>query len=617
MKEMKPYLLASLFSLVTLLTYSQPGSIDASFGNGGKVLTNVDQTRNVTNSVLVQPDGKIVVVGYCTPVDYSGYFTLVRYNPDGSVDNDFGLNGIVTTIIHGDEDIAFSGALQADGKIIAAGYTWTGTDYDFAMIRFNTDGTRDLSFGTSGIVTTDFNSGHDTANQIVIEPDGDIVLVGYTGNSGFNEIDMAFARYHSDGELDQTFGGDGMVVIPVSGPGLWDVARTAVLQADGKLLVAGYSEISDPLTGVNEILVVLRLDTTGSLDGTFGELGIVRLAIGERDTATSIAISEGKITALVETRVKKYNSFTDFALVRFTLSGILDSSFGTNGMTLMSFDNSDDTGYSLILQPDQKILAAGYTATNNGSTVDYALARFTPDGLLDNTFGNGGKVTVDFQGGLDFGASIALHQDGKIVMAGSARVGNDFDFGLVRFENDVALPVKLVSFEAKQVENQIDLNWLTSEESNSDYFEIQKSTDGIRWAAIGKVNATGTSRATKKYGFIDTSPEPGQNYYRLKMVDQDQTYALSTIKVVFFDSVTGKGELVVYPNPVADKLYLSLDKGQVLQRVQLYYLNGALAFQSESHSAEIRLPELGAGRYVLVLQLTDGSIHNQMIAVGR
>lgn len=611
------YLLFCLFLATSGRLVAQPGSLDASFGTGGKVLTNVDQTRNVTNSVLVQPDGKIVVVGYCTPVDYTGYFTLVRYNPDGSLDNDFGLNGIVTTFINGDEDIAFSGALQTDGKIIAAGYTWTGTDYDFAMVRFNPDGTRDLTFGTSGIVTADFYGGNDKANQVLIEPDGDVVLIGYTGDGANIELDMAFARFHSDGALDQSFSNDGLAIVPVSETGLWESARAAALQTDGKLVVVGYTDVFDSVNNsLDLIFAALRLNKDGSLDQLFGNSGIVRMPIAKRAVATSVALSNGgKIVVLVETKVIKYGT-TDFTLLRLDQSGALDTSFGTNGMTTMSFDNSDDSGYSLFMQPDQKILAAGYTAKNNGSTVDFALARFNPDGMLDNTFGNGGKVTVDFQGGFDFGAAIALQKDGKIVMAGSARVGNDYDFGLVRFENDVALPVKLIRFDATRLEKQVHLRWQTSEELNSDYFEIQKSADGVKWAAIGKINAAGTSMAANEYEFIDTSPKPGQNYYRLKMVDQDRTHALSAIKVVRFDSGIEKNDLAVYPNPVKNKLYLSLDNGQIPRRVQLYQLNGTLVFQAESHLSELELPNLDAGRYALVLQMTDGSTHSRTIAVG-
>ncbi|MCF0069175.1 hypothetical protein LZD49_01745 [Dyadobacter sp. CY261] len=615
---MRPYFLICLFSLLSLMTHAQPGSLDASFGNGGKVLTNVDQTRNVTNSVLVQPDGKIVVVGYCRPVDYEGYFALARYNQNGTIDKDFGLDGIVTTIINGDEDIALSGTLQADGKIIAAGYSWTGMDYDFAMVRYNADGTRDMSFGSNGIVTTDFEGNNDKANQVVIAPDGSIFLVGFAGNGNYLQMDMASARYDTNGSPMLTFGTNGKSIVAVS-EDLRDAARGAVLQDDGKLIIVGSAAIGGVLDEyVNEVIVVLRLNTNGSLDSSFGDLGIVKRSIGKIDIGTSITLQEnGQIVVLAESISVEYNGYSDFAVLRLDHNGNLDNSFGINGASIFSFDNTNDTGYALCLQPDQKILAAGYTAVNNGSTVDFALARFNPNGTLDNTFGNGGKVTVDFQGGLDFGASIALQKDGKIVMAGAARVGNDFDFGLVRFENDIALPVKLIRFDATRQEKQVHLKWQTSEEMNSNYFEIQKSPDGIKWAAIGTVGAAENSVIGREYYFVDENPQPGQNYYRLKMVDKDESFAFSSVKVILLDLMSAKNELVVYPNPVKGKLYVSLGKSETLQLVQLYHLNGVLAFQSESHSPEIALPDLEAGQYCLILQLADGSTKSQTIFISR
>lgn len=615
------YLLFCLFLATSGRLAAQPGSLDLTFGQGGKILTNVDETRNDASSVLIQPDGRIVVVGSSMPVEYAGlggYFTLVRYNLDGSVDNDFGLNGNVTTVINGEDDIAFSGALQADGKIIAAGYTLTGTNYDFVMVRYNPDGTRDPTFGMDGIIITDFNGGNDIVNQVLIEPDGDIILIGYTGDDEFDEIDMAFAKYKPDGTPDHTFGGDGLVIVPASDPKLWDIAYAVAVQADGRLVIVGSSEIYNPVTTeVKEEIIVLRLDGNGALDNTFGNSGVVELEIGQhRDVATSIVInSEGKIIVLAESRTN--SGYSDLVIVRFTSFGALDTTFGTNGMTVVSFDNTDDKGYSLVLQPDQKILAGGYTARSNGSKVDYALARFDSNGFLDNTFGNGGKVTVDFQGSFDYGAAIVLQQNGNIVMAGSSNAQNDFDFGLVRFENDVALPVKLIRFDATRLEKQVHLKWQTAEELNSDYFEIQRSPDGIKWAVVGTITAAKTSVTAKEYSFADANPEPGQNYYRLKMVDQDETYAFSNIEVVRFSPAIEKNEAFVYPNPATNKLYLSLGKGQVPQRVQVYQLNGTLAFQSESGSPEVNLPNLKAGEYFLVLHMADGSAHSQMIAIGR
>lgn len=613
---MKCYFFICAFCLFGGIIHAQPGSLDASFGNGGKVLTNIDQTRNIANSILVQPDGKIVVVGYCTPVDYSGYFSLVRYNSDGSLDDNFGLGGVVTTVINGNEDIAFSGVIQPDGKIIVAGYTWTGTDYDFAMIRYNSDGTGDMTFGVGGIITTDIDGRHDKANQIIIEPDGDIILIGYSGDAQYEDIDMAFAKFKSNGHLDQGYGNNGLIVIPVSEPGLTESARAATLQPDGKLVVVGYSDVFDPVNNsLNLIFSSIRLNDNGSLDQTFADNGILKMVVEKWAIGTAVAITnDGKILVLLETKITKYGT-TDFTLLRLNASGTVDTSFGTNGFRTISFDNSDDSGSALLVQADQKILAAGYTAVNNGSTVDFALARFDMNGNLDNTFGNGGKVTIDFQGGLDFGAAIALQKNGKIVMAGAARVGNDFDFGLLRFQNDVALPVTLVEFKAKPEDSSVILSWRTFSESNSDYFEIQKSTDGMHWIALDTLRASHFNVTEFDYSAVDHRPWAGRTYYRLKMVDFDKSFAYSTIVTVYITGTTDV--LSVYPNPTSGILKLNRAFTSQITGVEIFdiYGNSVTGFRLKANSLD--LSSLADGLYNISLKDEHGHVERCKVVLAK
>ncbi len=602
---MKSILLTSFLVVFCLSGNAQPGALDTNFGDGGKVLTNIDLTRNVANSVLIQADGKIVVVGYCTPVDYTGYFTLVRYNSDGSLDNDFGVGGKVTTVINGNEDIAFSGAIQSDGKIIAAGYTWTGTDYDFAMIRYNTDGTRDLAFGTGGIIITDINGRHDKANQIIIDSDDNIILIGYSGDIAYEDIDMAFAKYNADGILDQGYGINGLVIVPVSEPGLRESARGASLQPDGKLVVVGYSEVFDPVNNsLDLIFSSIRLNGDGSLDQTFANAGILKMAIGKWAIGTAAVVtSEGKILVMLETKVTKYGT-TDFTLLRLNNSGTVDTAFGIDGFKTISFDNSDDSGSSLLLQSDHKILAAGYTAVNNGSTVDFALARLDADGNLDSTFGNGGKVTVDFQGGLDFGASIAIQKNGKIVMAGAARVGNDYDFGLVRFQNDAALPVTLVSLKAKSGDNGITLLWMTSSENNSDYFEIQKSADSVQWTVMDTLEASHFTVAATNYSLLDRQPLAGKNYYRLKMVDFDRSFTYSSIVSADFKETSKV--LSVYPNPTDGKIQLNGTATCNIRNVKIFSASGNLVTGVKQEGSNLNLSSLSNGLYTILVTGENG-----------
>src|SRR5256886_8686107 len=191
--------------------YNPDGTLDETFGVGGKVQTDFPDLAAVASSVVIQPDGKIVVAGGAFPLfTFAGDFKVVRYNPNGSLDRSFGSGGIVTTIFPGDGSFAFAVALQADGKIIAAGTDFVDfnpgdmSDTDFALARYNADGSLDPTFGNGGTVTTDFFGTEDDALSVLIQPDGKIVAVG-SGNDPADFYDFAAVRYLSNGALGTTF----------------------------------------------------------------------------------------------------------------------------------------------------------------------------------------------------------------------------------------------------------------------------------------------------------------------------------------------------------------------------------------------------------------------------
>src|SRR6266480_4615089 len=224
--------------------YNPDGTLDKTFGVGGKVQTDFPGLAAVASSVVIQPDGKIVVAGGAFPLfTFLGDFKVVRYNPDGSLDTSFGDGGIVTTIFPGDGSFAFALALQSDGKIIAAGTDFFDfnpgdmSDTDFALARYNPDGSPDTTFGNGGTITTDFLGAEDDVYSVLIQPDGKIVAVG-SANSPFDYYDFAAARYLPDGTLDPTFGTGGKVRVDFGNNDL-DIANDAALQPDGKIVAAG------------------------------------------------------------------------------------------------------------------------------------------------------------------------------------------------------------------------------------------------------------------------------------------------------------------------------------------------------------------------------------------
>jgi uncharacterized delta-60 repeat protein len=357
--------------------YNPNGTLDRTFGVGGKVQTDFPGLAAVASSVVIQPDGKIVVAGGAFPLfTFLGDFKVVRYNPDGSLDNSFGAGGIVTTTFPGQGSYAFAVALQPDGKIVAAGTDFVNfspednSDTDFALARYNSDGTPDTTFGGDGQVTTDFDGFNDDAFSILLQPDGKLVAVGSAKNPK-NFYDFAAARYMGNGTIDTTFGTAGKVRTDF-GDHNFDQARSAVLQPDGKIVAAGF------------------------------------------------AISQN---GLVQ----------NFAIARYTSSGMLDTAFGAGGLMQIDFGSCCQSANKVLLQSNGKIVAVGY-ANTEASDSDFLLARLTSSGSLDPTFGAGGKVRTSF-GDLNGGANGAALQGGKIVAVGfQATSGDRFsEFALARY----------------------------------------------------------------------------------------------------------------------------------------------------------------------------------------
>ena len=372
--------------------------------------TSIGAGNDRAYATVVQPDGKIVVAGY-THNGSNLDFVLVRYNADGTLDTGFGGgDGIVTQAIGAGDDEAYAVALQADGKILVAGRTANGGHDDFALVRYLADGSLDTSFGGGdGIVTTDFGSGSsDQARSMVVQSDGRIVLGGKTN------LDIAVARYLADGTLDTSFSGDGKHIVDVAGSN--DEGLGLALQADGRIIQVGSTFI-----GGNQDFAVLRYNTDGSLDTSFGGGdGIVTTPIGTSyDIAHSVVVQrDGKIVVGGYYGVESFNN--NFAVVRYAADGSLDTTFGGgDGIATTDFGGVDVV-WSLALQSDNKIVAAG------GSGVTAAVVRYAADGSLDTSFSGDGMLMLPLNSGSYF-CAMAVQSDGRIVLTGFTTSGSNDD----------------------------------------------------------------------------------------------------------------------------------------------------------------------------------------------
>jgi uncharacterized delta-60 repeat protein len=379
----------------TLLAAAR-GDLDPTFGTGGKVTTNFGGNE-ASWGLAVQQDGKAVLAGSRSDSGPSDDFVLARYSVSGALDSTFDGDGKVTTDFGGRSDRAGDVAIQADGKIVAAGSGFPAEvrPLDFALARYNRNGTLDGTFGDGGKVLTTFEPNSiESANAVVIQPDGKIVAAGGTRSAGAPRSDLAVARYLPNGSLDPSFDGDGLVMTPIS-PG-HDTVFDLVVQPDGRLIAAGWSN-----PGGFDIAMA-RYNTDGSLDSSFDADGKVIAPFRPASTYAShlLVQPDGKILT------------GGTGLARFNPDGGVDRSFGADGRAVT------DLGLvKPVLQPDGKILAAGTIFQSSGQFSDFVVVRLTAAGRIDSTFGRGGRVVTDFRR-QDDATDATLLANGKLIVSG-------------------------------------------------------------------------------------------------------------------------------------------------------------------------------------------------------
>ncbi len=425
-----------------LLRLNTDGSPDSSFGDDGVVLTAIPD-NSYTSSIsglALQADGKIVAVGTnfieTSNNDFYSAIVLARYNPDGSLDSSFGQGGLVVNDNPTGADGGSAVTVQpGTGKIVVAGYSTSPFDPQYTYIsnyeidRYNPDGSVDTSFGTDGEVVTEIvGSRYNVATTAATLPDGKIVVAGTTDlvspSNPSVPLDIGLTEYNPDGSLDTAFGNDGRVITTIANAVGFVQVNGVAVQPDGKIVVAGWVNAPTPFT---DDFLLVRYNPDGSLDTTFGQGGVVEISGGE---GNAVAIQpDGEI---VEVGVVEGGIL---GIIRVNPDGSLDTSFGTGGEIV----NSALTGgTSVVIQPNGEILVGGGTP---GSLGGIALARYNPDGTLDDSFGTGGVVTTNTE---TFGvAAIALQPNGQIVAVGSTLNTGDSDYGTIflvaRFNADGSL----------------------------------------------------------------------------------------------------------------------------------------------------------------------------------
>jgi uncharacterized delta-60 repeat protein len=367
----KIVMVGGTFTDFVLARFNADGSLDTTFDTDGKVTTDmVANEQEESLAVAVQPDGKIVVAGYTGTAGPGGpaNFALARYAANGSLDASFGTGGKVVTGVAGN---AYAIAIQPDGKIVVAGEVplTSATDFsDFAVARYNANGTLDTTFSADGKLTTNIGAATNTARNIVLQSNGAIIVSGEPIGTfpGSDHTDVV--RYDANGGLDAAFGTGGVLTLADA-----RVGEGLGLQADGKLVLVGSVDIG-VAPAIASQFAVRRLNADGSPDGAFGTTGAATTAFSTGgDSALGVALqTDGKIVVAGRSSSQ---SNPDFAVARFNSNGTLDTTFANAGKQIIDFFGFNDFAESVLLQSDGKIVVGGLA---RGSVDGYGVARIHP-----------------------------------------------------------------------------------------------------------------------------------------------------------------------------------------------------------------------------------------------
>ncbi len=483
-----------------VVRYNIDGSLDSLFDEDGIATTNIGTYDEIGNSVTIQSDGKIIVAGLATNSNGKSDFAVVRLNTDGSLDTSFDVDGKATTSIGTSDGIGYSVATQPDGKIVVAGTSINNGISDFAIIRFNSDGSLDSSFNVDGIAITNFAPYGSIGYSVAIQLDGKIVVAGDTQYGSYNEF--AVVRYNTDGSLDASFDEDGKVITTVGN--YTNRGKSIAIQSDGKIVVAGFSDSG------NYHFAVVRYNSDGNLDTSFDEDGKTVTLTESNEYPYSIAIqSDGKIVVAGHF---SSGGHAVFGVVRYNTNGSLDGSFEGGGKTTTSIGAYGSGGYSVAIQSDGKIIVAGRTL--NASGYDIALVRYNNPSL-----------------------SLSLPVELTSFSASSTSDNIQLNWKTATESNNVG--------------------WEVEEKQNPLNPPLKNGEKDGGWRKIGFVSGKGTTTEAQTYSFtLPITHNSSQSFFRLKQIDADGKFVYSNeLSVNLVPETYSLSQN--YPNPFNPKTIIS------------------------------------------------------------
>ena len=581
-----------------IVANAQPGTLDRSFGNEGKVFT--ESFTAICDAIAMQADGKIIAGGAGGYNVIGGGF-VTRYNSDGSLDNSFGDEGRVVTDLPGTGGSYIQSiAVLPSGKILAAAWFGIYGFIDIALLQYNPNGSLDSSFGVNGIVITDIAK-LDYIYDMAVQTDGKIIVAGIrVDDINHARLTSFTIRYMPDGSLDNSFGENGIVFTTFKTS--IEISSVA-LQPDGNIIVGGIYNNVD-----NEYMLV-RYRTDGSVDSSFGGKGNGRASLVFKNSLSDYASifdlavqPDGKIIAAGNNGI-----FDNHMVVaRFTANGTVDSSFGGNsGYTTAFFKTGTSSAKNALVQDDGKILIAGpYYEVTDG----FILLRLKENGMLDSSFGeNGITLTVFEQAGSITCNAAVLQTDGKVVLGGTLNDNTPPDyyhFILSRY-NNVEKQKQPEFAKIQKWQGHYGFTWDDWPGNKTTHYAVSRSTDASTFNEIAQVPDI---NGKKKYKFEDPAPLNGTVYYRLTAVRSDGKNVTSNIVITWNASA-----IKLFPNPAKNSLQVQGLSAAEKTKLTIVDLSGNTKTTATTIGSNytINIAQLKPGNYMLRME-TNGEIVTRM-----
>jgi uncharacterized delta-60 repeat protein len=593
---MKKSILKLLFSLIVLLPiqlYSQSGDLDPSFGIDGIAMYDlIGDMHETAYDMEILDDGSILLAGIIVvDAQFTTHALLLKLNPDGSIQTEWGNNGMVTLDLGAAGEDTYAKKIEplSNGDFLISGATYLSlSNSEFFVAKVNAEGVLVEDFGTNGTFIGSHSSGYDDAYCMAVQEDGKIVIAGNTGYG--SDSDMLFMRLHENGTLDNSFGYFGYSEINSSIS--FEKVNGIEIASNGNIVGAGYSYRSDPYW--QEIASIVMLDPSGNLVNAFGENGVL---FPEWATSYSYANDVEILEDEIYITGWIMPGYQQVFLSKMDMDGNLDSSFGTNGVTYFTL-NIKSNAFDLYFGFDNKIYLCGNTGLlGAGAPKDILVLRYQMDGNVDSTLNETGYITTEVRVDSDAAFSVKLQDDGKIVVAGMSSgltTNQQNNIVAIRYLNELGINA---NFTANETEICINQTVEFTDDSFGDIISWEWNFEEGDPETSTEQNPTVVYETVGLFD-VELTVFDGVNYNTLLMEDY-----------ILVDDCIGLEEnsissISLYPNPCEDILTLEFaSNANETTMVSILDLTGRVIWKSNNYEStgmmHIDMSSFNNGVYIL------------------